>query len=223
MLLKKFELGPLMNNCYILGDDQEQRYYVIDAPIESFDAIQGYIDAQRLTQWKMEAVLLTHGHWDHIYEAHRFHSALGVPVYIHEQDADIVEKPPQDFYSFPIRIPPLNDRVLYDPTQPLVCGSIHLELLETPGHTPGGICFLDRSNKILFSGDTLFRESIGRWDLPEGNGKVLLHSLHTKLLDLPDDIQVYAGHGLDSTMGHEKEFNPFLKGGMENSALLDMM
>lgn len=204
MDLKILPVGPIQTNCYVLGD--EERVAVID-PGEEGEVIENAVGKR-----SVEYILITHSHYDHIgalnYMKMKYPEAK---VAIHESEKDGLFKPDINLsswmgasYSFVYDI----DFFLKDGME-LSLGKDTIKVLYTPGHTVGGCCFL--IGKTLFSGDTLFRESIGRSDLPGGDSDQLIGNIRKKLLILPDDTVVYPGHMGRTTIGYEKANNEFLQ------------
>lgn len=207
MILETVIVGSLQVNCYILSAADGRDAIIID-PGDSQDLIRKVLDRHRL---KPVCVINTHGHVDHI----GCDDAFGVPVYAHKDEIALLKDSGRNFsdfmdlpFSVKSKVTGLADK------QVLVFDGVELEVIHTPGHSPGGICLLLKKpvTNILFSGDTLFYGSIGRTDFPGADTNTLLESIREKLLVLPDDTIVYPGHGAASTIGHEKKHNPFFKG-----------
>ena len=197
MLLKKFVVGALQTNCYIFGDSETKEVALID-PGGDASAIKRYIEKNDL---KLRYVINTHGHGDHIAANADFAAAL----LIHELDADCLEDPHLNLsssFGAGIRCRQAN-RLLKD-GDVITVGGETLEVLHTPGHTAGGICL--RHDDILFSGDTLFYEGVGRTDLPNSSWEALEDSIKNRLFKLPDACRVLPGHGPETTIGHEKNY-----------------
>ena len=154
----------------------------------------------------MEAIINTHGHADHVMGD----AAFGFPVLIHEADAACLNDPVRSlsFLSGQKMDTPEVKKYVAD-GDIIKMGDIDLEILHTPGHTPGGISI--KCGDVLFSGDTLFFESVGRTDLPGGDHRALISGIKEKLMTLPDDVTVYPGHGPETTIGHERKYNEFLQ------------
>lgn len=200
-------VGAFDVNCFLVtGDDGKT--LIID-PGADANVILNHIIDENL---EVTAYLLTHGHMDHIsvlFDLYKVHSA---PVAIHGKDllwafSENNCMPP--FYDMPKK-PSEISRILKN-AESFSDGGLEYEIIETPGHTPGGVCFYFKSKKILFCGDTLFAGSVGRTDLPGGDSRVLSESLK-RLADLPDDVTVYPGHGPSTTIGEEKSTNFFMRG-----------
>ncbi|MFO7152772.1 MAG: MBL fold metallo-hydrolase [Bacillota bacterium] len=205
MFLKRLPVGLLATNCYILADDQKNAV-VID-PGAGSSSILKEIEDQNL---KVEWIILTHGHADHIGAVEEVKNFTGAKVAIHEKDSKMLGSAKENlsfFLGHSITQPPadveLKDGDVID------VGELTLEILWTPGHTPGSICI--KSGKLLFTGDTLFAGSIGRTDFPGSSYEQIIDSINTKLLVLDDDVRILPGHGGESTIGAEKATNPFLR------------
>lgn len=203
MVLKVLPTGMFGSNNYILGVGEEG--VIIDAGVD----VQEVADAVKEMGLRIKYILLTHGHVDHVYRSEDLRRKLGVPLMIHEGDGGYLSEP--DAHK-PVLIKiDMNvkaaDRLLKDGER-IALGDKELTMLHTPGHTPGGMCIL--IDGMLFTGDTLFKLSIGRTDLPGGDHNQLMNSLKNKLMLLPADTVVYPGHGQPTTIGYEKNFNPFL-------------
>jgi glyoxylase-like metal-dependent hydrolase (beta-lactamase superfamily II) len=198
-------VGPLEANCYVFADEATKEAAIIDPGGEP-SAIQKYLKDNAL---KPRCVINTHGHGDHIGANHFFAKESGVSLLIHEDDADFLNSPKLNLssaFGMIIKAPPAT-RLLKDRDR-IDVGKLYLEVLHTPGHTPGGICL--RYNGAVFTGDTLFYEGIGRTDLPNSSEEAILASIRNKLMVLPDECLVYPGHGPETSIGHERRHNPFL-------------
>ncbi len=207
MIFETVVVGPLQVNCYIIGCKDTLEGVVVD-PGEDADRIIKAFSGHGL---KIIHVLNTHGHFDHIGANRAILEATGADFMIHEADVPMLGKGDATAAKYGLRAEnsPLPDRCFSDGTK-IPVGNLELTVLHTPGHTPGGCCFL--VNGILISGDTLFADSIGRTDFPGGSSGALIKSIHDKLLVLGDDIVVYPGHGPATTIGRERAHNPYLRG-----------
>lgn len=205
ILIQTIPVGLLETNCYIVGDPASGEGLVID-PGDEFSRIAAAIDSSGL---KIKYIINTHGHHDHIGADMQIKADYGSQLLIHRDDAPMLADPLLNlsFKKNRMEIEGLKaDRILEE-GDVLSVGAIKLEVIHTPGHTPGCICLL--GNGYIFTGDTLFAGSVGRTDLPGGNFENLKRSIEEKLKPLPDSLKVYPGHGPSSTMGQEKEENPF--------------
>lgn len=189
-MLKKLLVGAYQTNCYILGCDQTREGVVIDPGDEVF-RIVSQISKEGL---RIKAILITHGHVDHVGGALELKRITGAPVYIHPLDRGGLGFMP--------------DGELREGQEFLV-GRYPISVIHTPGHSPGGSCFY--SPGALFSGDTLFAGSVGRTDFPGGDHQLLIQGVVRKLFPLGDDVRVYPGHGPASTIGRERRTNPFFR------------
>jgi len=206
MILRKLVVGPLASNCYIVGSESSKEGIIID-PADEAEKIGQTVKELGL---KIKLILLTHGHPDHIGVLKEVKEATGAEVAVHADDAESLKQQVLGLlFGFSYAPPPPPDRLLKGGDS-IDIGDLHFLVIHTPGHTPGSICLLGHG--VLFSGDTLFNNGIGRYDLPGGNYHQLMDSLQTKLMVLPDDTIVYPGHGPDTTIGAERRNNPFLHG-----------
>ncbi|MGE5591880.1 MAG: MBL fold metallo-hydrolase [Bacillota bacterium] len=205
MIFETLAVGPFQSNCYILADGAGGPAVVVD-PGDEARRILSVIRSRSLT---VSHILLTHGHLDHIGAVRAVKEATGAAVCIHPLDAPMLDSPEQNLSAGSVRpvTAPGPDRLLEEGDELLV-GGLRIRVLHTPGHTPGGVCLL-LDDRVL-SGDTLFAGTIGRSDFPGGDMDQLLASIRTRLLPLPDDLLVYPGHGDATTIGEEKQGNPFL-------------
>lgn len=214
VLLTGFPAGMLACNCYVLAHGQGSDAIVVDPGQRAFAPLRRILDENRLTP---AAVLVTHGHIDHIWSAQKVADTFGCPVYIHPADRHMLTDPIRGFGP---RIAQVAFGTLFREPRQIVeldrdgaildLGGIAVTVDHTPGHTRGSVCF--RASDLVFTGDTLFKQSVGRTDLPGGSGRDLLDSIITKLLVLDDDTRVLPGHGEATTIGAERGANPFLQG-----------
>jgi glyoxylase-like metal-dependent hydrolase (beta-lactamase superfamily II) len=204
-LLTTIPVGGLQTNCYILAAEGSDECAVIDPGAEP----QKIIAALQQAKLRLRYILCTHGHADHTGGVRLLHDTLGGQFYLHRSDLGYSTRPPGWLVMAlgGFAEPPEPDDALQDLAK-LALGGGEIALIRTPGHTPGSTCF--RYGEMVFTGDTLFRESIGRYDLPGGNGAQELASIRERLLVLDDSVKVFPGHGPSSTIGHERRHNPYL-------------
>ena len=201
MLIKKIVVGPLESNCYLVGDDLTKEIFIID-PGADYEIIKGIIDKDGL---KPKAVINTHGHGDHIGANKEF----GIPVWIHRLDADFLTDPSKNLSgAFGFLLKTKTASRLLEDGDALSMGKYKLEVIHTPGHTPGSICL--KGDGVIFTGDTLFCQGIGRTDFAYGSEEDIMCSIKERLFTLDDDYIIYPGHGPSSTIGNEKLYNPFI-------------
>lgn len=206
MILQTLLVGPLGVNCYILGDENTREAIVIDPGGNARDIL----NALQHYQLAVGAIVNTHAHFDHILALNEIRAATRAPFMLHADEAPVLASAQISAAMFGMGIsqPTPADRLLRD-GDAVSAGAITLKVLHTPGHTPGGICLLNE--KRVFVGDTLFQGSIGRTDFPGGDYGTLMQSIRDKLLPLGDDMVVYPGHGPATTIGEEKQLNPFVR------------
>ncbi|TYO95100.1 MBL fold metallo-hydrolase [Desulfallas thermosapovorans] len=205
MILEGFGVGPMGANCYIIGCDKTKEAVVVDPGAEG-GRILSRLKSLGLT---CKYIILTHGHVDHIAALKEVREATGAQVLIHTRDADMLTNPGLNLSMFMGTVLKFKEaeRLLEDGDK-IQVGQLSIEVIHTPGHTPGGISL--KVGKNLITGDTLFQGSVGRSDFPGGNHNVLINSIKNRLMVFPDETKVYPGHGPVSTIGAEKRYNPFL-------------
>jgi hydroxyacylglutathione hydrolase len=208
-------VGPIQCNCYILSESVSRKAYVIDPGAESSD-ILNHLQQHRLD---VQAILLTHCHIDHVGGVEMLDSKLSVPIYFHQGDEFLYKNLAVQAAMFGAQPADLNARqplkdglrLAEDQIFPVDGGSIRV--IHTPGHTPGSVCFHAMGpDNVVFTGDTLFQASIGRTDLWGGSYDAILDSIKQKLMALDDSVKVFPGHGLSTTIGIERDSNPFILG-----------
>jgi glyoxylase-like metal-dependent hydrolase (beta-lactamase superfamily II) len=208
MIHEILPVGMLQCNCSIFGDEQSHEAIVID-PGDNIDDIVAILKKHSL---KVKAIIITHAHIDHIGGAAKLKALTGAPVHMNQNDAELYDQLDVQAGWLGVETP---ERTSIDVTakegDSLALGGAHFHVLDTPGHTQGSISIWIPEENKLVAGDTLFRDSIGRTDLPGGDGVKILSSIHTKLMPLPEDAIVIPGHGPNTTIGREKARNPFLR------------
>ncbi len=204
MIIEKLEVGPFATNCYIVGSEAGGQGMIID-PGDEAGKILGRVEQLGLD---IKYILLTHGHLDHIGALREVKEATGADVAIYANDvATLNDRSLSIFMGIPYHPSPAPDRLLND-GDIITIGGLSFNVIHTPGHTPGSICLLGEG--VLFSGDTLFHYGIGRADFPGGSYEQLMDSIRNRLMVLDDNIEVYPGHGPETTIGAERRGNPFL-------------
>jgi hydroxyacylglutathione hydrolase len=208
MIHEILPVGLLQCNCSVFGDETSKEAIVID-PGDEIDRIRRILDRHGL---KVIAIIITHAHIDHIGGAAKLKKLTGAPVYMNQNDQELYDHIDTQASWLGMHTPertPIDVAAREGDT--LRLGQVDFHVLHTPGHTQGSISiWIPAENKVI-AGDTLFRDSIGRTDLPGGDSRKIISSIHTKLLTLPDEAVVVAGHGPQTTIGREKEWNPFLQ------------
>lgn len=203
------ESGPLNTNSYLLVDEETKDAVIIDAPIGIWEQFQPIIKNKGL---KLQAVLLTHTHWDHTLDINQIYDQTKTKVFVHKNDTYRLLDPQNNtIFRLPFDIEPFDKFENIEDNQKLKFGNLLFNVLHTPGHTEGGVCYVNIETKSLFAGDTIFAQSIGRTDLPGGSEQELLASIHAKIMTLPNDYTIYSGHGQSTTVEIEKLYNPFLR------------
>lgn len=206
MKIERFIIGMVSTNCYVVTNEETKECFMID-PGTFRPEIVSYVRSEGLT---LKAILLTHGHFDHIMGIDGFLKEFPVPVYAHEEEKRLLENSRYnasemygDGYTF-------TSAVYVTDGQILNVAGMKIRVIYTPGHTIGGCCYYLEDEQVLFSGDTLFQESIGRTDLPTGSASALVRSVREKLLVLPEAVKVYPGHEEMTTIEIERKYNPFI-------------
>jgi glyoxylase-like metal-dependent hydrolase (beta-lactamase superfamily II) len=200
MILESGSFGPVETNTYLVGCEETREAVAIDFPLGCLGWLQAEVQQRSLS---IKALLLTHSHWDHIADVAAAKKLWPVPLCVHELDAENVRSPGADRLHSPWMIEgAMPDRLLKE-GDVISVGALRIQVLHTPGHTPGGVCFYLAQQGVLFSGDTLFAGSIGRLNVATGQPSAMWNSLR-KLSTLPQETVVYAGHGEPTTLGDEE-------------------
>ena len=206
MIIRKLELNPFGSNCYIVGSESTKEGMIID-PGMLAEEILKHVEDLGL---KIKTIVLTHAHMDHTGALAEVKEATGAEVAMHADDVPLLRgSNPMMRMPGSSKEPPAPDRLLKE-GDVIDIGDLHFRILHTPGHSPGGICLLEKDSEIVFTGDTLFQFSIGRTDFPGGSHEGLVQNINDKLMILPDNTTVCPGHGPDTTIGVERRVNPFL-------------
>lgn len=201
-------VGILQCNCSIFGDEQSHEAIVID-PGDEIEKITAILDKHQL---KVKAIIITHAHIDHVAGAQKLRALTQAPVYMDERDKALLDMLDVQASWLGVDTPPRTEiDVPANDSTVVNLGNAAFQVLQTPGHTPGSLSIWIAKENKLVAGDTLFRDSIGRTDLPGGNSRQILSSIKTRLLKLPHETIVIPGHGQETTIGREKERNPFLQ------------
>jgi hydroxyacylglutathione hydrolase len=205
MRVLKYRLGPLENNTYIIVDEEGGHAVIVDP---SFDSVPLWNEIEA-NGWKLDWVLNTHAHIDHVVEDAYFVEKSGAPLALHPDDLELLHALPNQAAWMGMETPKQIDPAhLMTDGEVISFGECDLKVVCTPGHSAGSVSFIGDTFAVV--GDALFAGSIGRTDLPGGNQEQLLDAIRNRLLVLPDDTIVYAGHGPETTIGHERRTNPFL-------------
>lgn len=205
MRIAGFAAGPFQTNCYVVANGD--RAFVIDPGLGAHEAVSQIVQEQGLT---VEAVVLTHGHIDHIRDA----AAFGLETFIHPADAFMllrgegVSEQARQLYDASA-MPPIDNPTPLEDGQTLIVAGVDLRIVHAPGHSPG--CVMLVADEVVFSGDVLFRGSIGRTDLPDSDPEQMRESLRGPVWDLDDELQVLPGHGPATTVAQERATNPYLR------------
>ena len=210
MKIDALALGAYETNCYVIRSSEAVKdCLIIDAGLGA-DKLIKFLQGHKLNP---VAVVLTHGHIDHIEGVAALRAEFpDIKVYIHKLDAEMLTEPHANLSAMTGAAFSVEPADFFMEEQSVIeQADIKLSVLHTPGHTPGGICLYSKDEGIIFTDDTLFADSIGRTDFPNGNTEQLLQSIREKLFTLPDETKVYPGHGPITTIAHEREYNPFLR------------
>ena len=201
------EVGMLMSNSYILYDEDDKEALIIDAGDDAWKILESI---EKLRLRRVLGIYATHCHFDHVLAVNDLREALGCPFYIHAGDSELLSMMREDarrFLGIDVPDPPKPDGFVQEGEE-IRLGNHSIKIIHTPGHSPGSVCYY--VGNMVFTGDTLFRNSIGRTDGPGGSTEAIVESIVGKLFTLPDDTQALPGHGPPTTIGYEKEHNPFV-------------
>jgi hydroxyacylglutathione hydrolase len=206
--IRQLPLGPIQTNCYLAACDQTGKAAVIDPAWDGAAIVQ----IAGREGWTISHILLTHSHFDHVGGLAAVKEMTGAPLYVHPDARPLLEKSPLLVaqYGYEIDPPPPPDHLLAE-GQTITVGQVVFKVMYTPGHAPGHVCFYAAEEGVIFDGDVLFGNGIGRWDLEGGDYDVLMASIEDKLMTLPDETRVLSGHGPATTIGAERPFIRYLQ------------
>jgi glyoxylase-like metal-dependent hydrolase (beta-lactamase superfamily II) len=199
MIIETFSSGPADTNSYLLACSKTGQAVVIDVPFESAEHT---VERVQVLSLHLQKILLTHSHWDHTADAALLQRELNVPIFVHAADAGNVKVPGSDKLPLYFPITPAQPEGFLTDGQKIEVRELEIEVIHTPGHTPGGVCFYLKKQHVLFSGDTLFKGTIGNLSFPTGDPAAMWESLK-RLSLLPKETVVYPGHGDPTTIGKE--------------------
>lgn len=211
LIIRAFELPPVATNAYLVSDAERGEAFVVDAPAQAWEHIAPVLAAEKLT---LKAILITHTHFDHVLGAAELHAESGAPLYCPEGERAMLQNLPQQMARFGIR----EGVEIPQPDHYLKAGD-SLELLgrswevrEAPGHSTGHLVFSCAAENLAFVGDVVFAGSVGRTDLPGGSFEQLKQSILTQVYTLPNSTDLFPGHGPQTSVGHERTTNPYVRG-----------
>lgn len=209
--VESFTFNPFSENTYLVYNDEKEAFLIDpgNMPDAETRVLESFITSKKL---EIKNILLTHAHIDHIIGLQWAFDAFKVPVLIHSNEMEILEQAPFTAKKYGFFFPAFTGETrLIKEDEKLKLGSDTLQIFEVPGHSPGSVAFYNEANEFVISGDALFMMSIGRTDLYKGDYDQLISSIKNKLLTLSENTKVYSGHGEPTSIGFEKEHNPFLK------------
>lgn len=209
--IKSFTFNPFSENTYVVFNENRNAYLIDPGNFTDAEttALQQFIENQGL---KIQNILLTHAHIDHVLGLQKMYDLYKVPVLLHEIENEILDRNPMDANRFGFFFKPFEGIIQFIKENEIVkLDEDSLKILHVPGHSPGSVAYYSEAEKLMISGDVLFEGSIGRTDLYKGNYEQLIESVQTKLFVLDDKTKVYSGHGNPTTIGFEKTYNPFFK------------
>lgn len=209
--IQSFVFNPFSENTYVVFNDEKQAFIIDPGNFaeKETEVLNKFIEEKEL---KIQNILLTHAHIDHVLGLQKMYDLYKVPVLMHEVEKEILDRNPMDANRFGFFFKPFEGEISYVKENDKVSlGNDEFKILHVPGHSPGSIAFHSENQKFVISGDVLFEGSIGRTDLYKGNSEELLKSISEKLFTLDEETQVFNGHGNPTTIGFEKSYNPFFR------------
>lgn len=204
--LDMLTLGEIRTNCFILSNEDTKEAVVVD-PGDEYERIVEHLNRNEL---KLKVILLTHGHFDHIMAAQELAAVARVQIYAYEAERELLANPGMNCSSIFGKSFTLAPVESLQDGEKISFADIEFQVIHTPGHTKGSVCFYIPDEQILISGDTLFFESVGRTDFPTGNSEVLLRSIQERIFTLPKEVKIYPGHGCSTSVGYEMQNNPYV-------------
>lgn len=206
MRIEKQTLGFVQTNAYIGINEETKEVFVVDPGAE----VEGFVNYFEVQGYDLKGILLTHGHYDHIGGVNALIEKYACPLYALEEEREVLENPAVNLSNTTRRGISITKFTSLSDGEELEIAGMKVKVIATPGHTIGGACYYVEENGVLFAGDTLFAQSVGRTDLPTGSHGTLVRSVKEKLFVLPEDTIVYPGHMSETTIEHEKKYNPFI-------------
>ncbi len=206
MKIEKFVLGSMGTNCYLIENEETKELVIVD-PATCPDYLVSHVKSHGYTP---KAILLTHAHFDHVMGIDGWVKEFDIPVYLHEEEKQILADPELNLSGLFGSSYSYNQVNCLKDGEILSIAGLDFQVIHTPGHTAGGCCYYAEAEGVLISGDTLFCQSVGRSDFPTGSMSTLVRSIKEKLFTLPEDVKVYPGHESATTIGEEKQYNPFV-------------
>lgn len=210
--VKQFQFSLFGVNTYLVIDEATRMAAVIDPAMDDVHEETQFSDYVKNHDAEVSQIINTHMHLDHCFGINYVKNKYGVPIKAHGADSILAEIIDQQYQMF--GMPPKGEKVIIDVEltdgELVSVGESQLQVIATPGHTQGGICLYNKETKLLFSGDTIFKGSVGRTDLPGGDQRTLIRSIRERILSLPDDVTILPGHGPATTVAYEKIHNPYI-------------
>ncbi len=206
MKIEKFSLGYLKTNCYLIVNEETKECVIVD-PANCPDYLMNHVKSSGYTP---KAILLTHGHFDHVMGIDAWVEVFGIPVYLHADEEEVLADAELNMSTMLRTSYSYQEVHCLQDGETITLAGVEFRVIHTPGHTKGSCCYYIEDEDVLISGDTLFCQSVGRSDFPTGDAETLVNSIREKLFCLPDDVMVYPGHERQTCIGDEKRLNPFV-------------